>query len=216
MFTGIVQGVGRVVSLRESRRDREFVVESSDLTPKLFLGASIALDGVCQTVTALEGDHFTVHAIEETLRVTTLGERREGDRLNLEPPVAAGQAMGGHFVQGHVDGMATVLESEPMGESVRWRFSAAADLVGQMVAKGSVALDGISLTLGPWLQEDRFEVFIIPHTTEVTTLASKRAGDRVNLETDILGKYLWRFLQRKEHAGSGLDWDTLRRTGFEE
>lgn len=216
MFTGIVQSVGHIVSIRETQRDRDIVVENRDMAEQLFLGASVALDGVCQTVTELDGPRFTVHAIEETLRVTTLGERREGDALNLEPPVAAGQAMGGHFVQGHVDGVATVLETKPMGESVRWRFSAATELVAQMVPKGSVALDGISLTLGPWLEEDRFEVFIIPHTTEVTTLASKRAEDRVNLETDILGKYLWRFLQRKDHAGGTLDWDTIRRTGFDD
>lgn len=216
MFTGIVQSVGTIRGLRDSRRDRDFLVESAQLAPQLFLGASIALDGVCQTVTELDGELFRVHAIEETLRVTTLGKCREGDRLNLELPVAAGQAMGGHFVQGHVDGMAKILEKIPMGDSVRWRFSAPRELVAQMVPKGSVALDGISLTLGPWIQDDRFEVFIIPHTTEVTTLASKSPGDEVNLETDILGKYLWRFLHREESSPAGLDWETLRRTGFDD
>jgi riboflavin synthase len=215
MFTGIVQATGRVVSLRTGSQDRDLIVACPALTPRLFLGASVALDGVCQTVTALEGERFTVHAIAETLRVTTLGERREGDLLNLELPLGAGEPMGGHFVQGHVDGMATILDITAAGQSQRWRFRADPELLEAMVPKGSVALDGISLTLGPQLERDRFEVFLIPHTLEVTTLGAKRPGDRVNVETDILGKYLLRYLDRVAPGGS-VDGETLRRTGFDD
>jgi len=194
MFTGIVETTGTVVDCRRTAEDVDLTLESAEIAAKLTLGASVALDGVCQTVTHLDGDRFTVHAIAETLRVTTLGGLREGDPVNLETPLAAGAPLGGHFVQGHVDGVGEIVSTETWGESVRYRFRGPRELVDQMVPKGSVCVDGISLTVGPELTPETFDVFLIPHTLEVTTLGRKGPGDPVNLETDILGKYLLRYL----------------------
>ena len=214
MFTGIVQGLGRVRRVRSAARDRDLVIECpAEIAGRLSLGASIALDGVCQTVTALDRESFTVHAIAETLRVTTLGDRREGDRLNLEAALGAGDPLGGHFVQGHVDGTATLRARTTVGESVTFEFESEPELVRQLVPKGSVTLDGVSLTVGPDPQETGFSVYLIPHTLEVTTLGERQPGDRVNLETDILGKYILRYLSGRDEAG-GLTWDDLRSAGF--
>lgn len=219
MFTGIVQALGTIEAIRATAQDRDLVVTGPrEITDRLSLGASIALDGVCQTVTRLEPGRFTVHAIAETLRVTTLGALVAGSRINLEASLGAGDPLGGHFVQGHVDGTATLTGIEPRGESITYRFDAPAALVAQLVPKGSVALDGVSLTVGPELGETAFEVYLIPHTLEVTTLGGKRVGDRVNLETDILGKYILRYLSTLAAgggaAGGGISWADLTRAGF--
>jgi riboflavin synthase alpha subunit len=214
VFTGIVQGLGRVREVRSQARDRDLVIECpAEVAGRLSLGASVAIDGVCQTVTALDSPAFTVHAIEETLRVTTLGRLGEGDRVNLETALGAGEPLGGHFVQGHVDGTATLRSRTNHGESVAYEFEAGPELVRQLVPKGSVALDGVSLTVGPTLHESRFTVYLIPHTLAVTTLGERQPGDPVNLETDILGKYILRYLSGRDAAG-GLTWEDLRRAGF--
>lgn len=214
MFTGIVQGLGRVRQIRSQARDRDLVVDCPEhIVARLGLGASIAIDGVCQTVTALEPAAFTVHAIEETLRVTTLSRLVEGSRVNLEAALGAGDPLGGHFVQGHVDGTATLRGRSRHGESVEFEFEAPDALVRQLVPKGSVALDGVSLTVGPQVASTRFSVYLIPHTLEVTTLGERTEGDSVNVETDILGKYILRYLSGRDEAG-GLTWDELRRAGF--
>jgi riboflavin synthase alpha subunit len=214
VFTGIVQAFGRVRRVHAQSEDRDFVVDCpAAILARLEPGASIALDGVCQTVTTLDGDSFTVHAIAETLRVTTMGDLAEGDRINLEPALGAGDPLGGHFVQGHVDGTATLRTRVRRGESVVYGFEGPAPLVHQLVPKGSVTLDGVSLTVGPQPGETSFEVHLIPHTLEVTTLGEKKVGDRVNLETDILGKYILRYLSGRDEAG-GLSWEDLRRAGF--
>lgn len=216
MFTGIVQSLGRVESVRSSAQDREFVVAcDGEVTDRLSLGASIALDGVCQTVTRLERGRFEVHAIAETLRVTTLGESKVGDRLHLETALGAGEPLGGHFVQGHVDGTARIVAREARGDSTRFGFEAARELVAQLVPKGSVCLDGISLTLGPEITEVGFEVFLIPHTLDVTHWVAKGPGHRVNLETDVLGKYVLRYLGRMTPPQGNLDWESLHRAGFD-
>lgn len=212
MFTGIIQAIGSVDAVRDSAQDRELRVRCPEVARRLSLGASVALDGVCQTVTELDEASFQVQAIAETLRVTTLGRLRPGSELNLEAALAAGDALGGHFVQGHVDCVGKIVGKESLGDSVRYRFQAPPEFVAQLVPKGSVAIDGISLTVGPELGEESFDVFLIPHTLEVTTLGKKEVADPVNLESDILGKYIWRYLGRGE--GGGIDAEALRRSGF--
>jgi riboflavin synthase alpha subunit len=216
MFTGIVEAMGVLVRARDgahgSARDRELVVEHDAVARELAVGASVALDGVCQTVTQVEAGRFTVHAVAETLRVTTLAQLRVGRRVNLETPLRAGAPLGGHFVQGHVDGTARLADRTPQGESVRFTFTAPPALLTQLVPKGSVAIDGVSLTVGPQLGPDRFEVFLIPHTLAVTTLGERQPGDLVNVETDILGKYVLRLL--RGGSGAGLSWEGLRAAGF--
>lgn len=216
MFTGIVQAQGTVAAIRASAADRDLTITCpSDVTQRLSLGASVALDGVCQTVTRLADGEFDVHAIAETLRVTTLGEVEVGARLNLETALGAGDPLGGHFVQGHVDGTARIVAIEGQGEALTYRFEAAPDLVRQLVPKGSVALHGVSLTLGPAIGETTFEVYLIPHTVEVTTLKHRAIGDRVNLETDVLGKYILRYLtQLGADPRGGITWEKLDRAGW--
>ena len=218
MFTGIVQALGRVEAVRRSALDRDLVIACPrELSDRLGIGDSVSLDGVCQTVTRLEPGRFEVHAIAETLRVTTLGDLAVGDVLNLEAALGAGDPLGGHFVQGHVDGRARIAAIEPSGESITYRFEGPEELVRQLVPKGSVALDGVSLTVGPVVGATTFEVYLIPHTLEVTTLGRKKVGDAVNLETDILGKYILRYLglgSGGDRPTGGIDWADLARTGF--
>lgn len=212
MFTGIVQAMGTVAAIEDRGSDREIRVESAEIAPRLSIGASVALDGACQTVTELDDQSFVVHAIPETLRVTTLGRLSRGSRLNLEAALGAGEPLGGHFVQGHVDGLGRIEGLDRWGESTRMRVSAGRELVAQLVPKASVAIEGVSLTVGPELGPKRFDVFLIPHTCEVTTLGSKKVGDVVNLETDILGKYIWRYLRGSD--SSRIDLAALTRAGF--
>lgn len=194
MFTGIIEHLGEIVAIDDRGQDRELVVACPALAPRLELGHSIAIDGCCQTVAARGDGMFRVHAIAETLRVTTLGSLAPHDRVHLEAALPAGHPLGGHIVQGHVDGTAELVAREPVGESERFRFRADPGHLAQMVPKGSVALGGMSLTLGPVLGADHFEVFLIPHTLELSTWDGLAPGDRVNLETDILGKYAQRML----------------------
>ena len=211
MFTGLIAAIGEIVDVRDFARDRELRIRCPRVATELVCGDSVAVDGVCQTVTWRDDAAFAMHAIEETLRVTTLGQLRRGDHVNLEPALRAGAALGGHFVQGHVDAMAEIVAKQSHGDSLRLQLRAAEEWVAQLVPKGSVALDGISLTLAPELERDRFAVYLIPHTQQETTLASKPIGARINLETDILGKYLWRYLGKDQ---SGIDLSRLRAAGF--
>lgn len=207
MFTGIVEALGRVVEVGELRGGRELGVEATGIAADLARGDSVAVNGVCQTVTAVKDGRFRFYAMGETLRASTLGELKRGDAVNLERALTPGSRLGGHFVSGHVDGVGRVAA---VTEERGWRriaLALPAALTAQMIPKGSVAIDGISLTLGPELGEDRCEFFIIPHTLDNTTLGAAKAGDRVNIETDLLGKYVLHALQK----GSGPEDERLMR-----
>jgi riboflavin synthase len=187
VFTGIVEAMGQV-SARQGRR-LEVRCDLGGLAP----GDSIAVNGVCLTVTALGEGAFTAELSEETLARTSLGGLGAGARVNLERPLAAGGRLGGHIVQGHADGTAVVARVEPRAGSVELWFEPPAALARYLVEKGSVALDGISLTvarLGSGTDAGRFSVAAIPHTLAVTTLGDRRPGDIVNVEVDILAKYV--------------------------
>ena len=212
MFTGLVEAVGtidRVVSYGDGRR---LEIRQPELADGTELGDSIAIDGVCLTAVAVQTPVLAFQAGPETLSRTTLGQLKAGSRVNLERALAVGARLGGHFVQGHVDGVGRVDARQPGREWETWWFAVDRPVAGQMVAKGSVAVDGISLTLVD-VQRERFSVALIPHTLAQTTLQHKREGDPVNIETDILGKYVRRFLGRDPGSG-GVDMDLLRRTGF--
>lgn len=194
MFTGIVEAKGEVVAV-EARPDgarlrlgvpREF----TDLAP----GQSLAIDGVCLTVVALEDGVALFDLAAETLRRTTLGRLRPGASVNLERPLSAAGRLGGHFVQGHVDGVGTVTRVTPEGDGVWLEVSLPPGLARYVAEKGSVALDGVSLTVAA-VEDSRCAVALIPHTLAVTTLGRKDPGDPVNVEVDILAKYLARLLE---------------------
>ncbi|GGG25895.1 riboflavin synthase subunit alpha [Caldovatus sediminis] len=202
MFTGIVTALGMVREVQPigGGHDLRLVVgvapaflrEPAPAAP----GASIACSGCCLTAVQLGDDWFAVDASAETLSRTTLGRWRAGSRVNLERPLRLGDELGGHLVSGHVDGVAEVLSATPENASVRWRFRAPAALAPLIAPKGSVALDGVSLTVNE-VDGAVFGVNIIPHTSAVTTFGTLRPGDAVNLETDVLARYVARLLEAR-------------------
>ncbi len=193
MFTGIVEELGTVTALELGADSARLTVHGPLVTTDAEHGASIAVNGVCLTVTEHGAGAFTVDVMAETLHRTSLGALRTGDRVNLERAMAASSRFGGHVVQGHVDGIATITAREP-GE--RWevvRFSLPADLAPYLVEKGSITVDGVSLTVVE-VEDDAFSVSLIPTTLDLTTLGRKGVGDPVNLEVDVLAKYVERLL----------------------
>ncbi len=193
MFTGIVTGIGTVRSLRPlgGGADMRLVVGVPWPEAKLAVGASIACAGCCLTAVAVGPDWFAVDVSAETLARTTLGSWREGTHLNLEQALRLGDELGGHIVTGHIDGVGTVLSVTPENGSSRWRFAAPAALARFIAAKGSIAVDGVSLTVNE-VAGAEFGVNIIPHTAAVTTFGERRPGDAVNLEIDTLARYVAR------------------------
>jgi riboflavin synthase len=199
MFTGIVSDIGEIVSVTPGGKaeDRRFVVRTRhDLKP-VAIGASIACSGCCLTVVEKGADHFAVEASGETLGRTHLGDWQPGTRVNLELSLKVGDELGGHLVYGHVDGVGKVVSAEPDGGSMRFVFEVPGTLGRFVAAKGSVAVDGVSLTVNE-VTGNRFGVNLIPHTQAVTTLGQAKAGQRVNLEVDMLARYVARLLEHEK------------------
>jgi riboflavin synthase len=194
MFTGIIEILGTVMELREHNSGRRLVLSHAGLARELRPGDSLAVNGVCLTVVAVEGEHLHFDLAPETLSRTNLGSLSPGQPVNLERPVRLGAPLGGHWVQGHVDGLATVLSRQHQQDFDLVWFTCAPELLAYMVPKGSVALDGVSLTLVE-VQPDRFSVALIPYTLAHTTLGLRRVGETVNLEVDILSKYVRRAVE---------------------
>jgi riboflavin synthase len=196
MFTGIVTDVGEITALTPGGQagDRKFVVRTRhDMTP-IAMGASIACSGCCLTVIEKGADWFAVEVSGETLDKTHLGDWQQGQRINLELSLKLGDELGGHLVYGHVDGVGKIVSMTPEGGSMRFVFEAPGDLARFVASKGSIAVDGISLTVNE-VEGDRFGINIISHTQAVTTLGTARPGQRVNLEVDMLARYVQRLLE---------------------
>ncbi len=195
MFTGLVDAVGKVRSRRQWGPVVAFGISSPYHAESISIGASISCAGVCLTAVKREADGigsvFTIQAGPETLDVTNVGEWDVGTRVNLERPLKAGDELGGHIVQGHVDGVARILSRQDIGETVKFGFEAPEALARFIAAKGSVALDGTSLTVNH-VDGNRFDCHLIPHTLAVTTWGERQVGDSVNLEVDLLARYLAR------------------------
>jgi riboflavin synthase len=192
MFTGLIREVGTVVSVAGDDTVR-LEVEAPDTSSGAAIGDSVAIDGVCLTVVSVDGSRLAFDAVPETLSRTSLGSLAGGSRVNLEPALRAGDALGGHYVQGHVDAVGRVRSVEPEGDGARMWFDAAGDLLRYVVAKGSVAVQGTSLTVAD-LDDRGFAVALIPHTVAATTLGTLGPGDPVNLEADVLAKYVERLV----------------------
>ncbi len=188
MFTGIVMETGEVIAPPPALRLR-----APQTADGAAIGDSVAIEGCCLTVTEVDGDELAFHAIPETLRLTMLGDLAAGDRVNLEPALRVGGAMAGHWVQGHVDGVGTVAAVEPDGEAVTLTVRAPAEVLRTTILKGSICVSGVSLTVTA-VDGESFSVSLIPHTRAVTTLGDLRPGARVNLEADVLGRYVERLL----------------------
>jgi len=194
MFTGIIQDVGSVLALEPLGGDARLTVgvDRLDLA-RTTVGDSIAVAGVCLTVVGLQPRGFSADVSRETLALTTIGDWRAGRRVNLEPALRAGDALGGHLVSGHVDGVAEIRERSDAVRSQRFRIRVPPALARYVARKGSVALDGVSLTVNAAEQQE-FEVNLVPHTLAVTTLAALAVGERVNLEVDVIARYTERLL----------------------
>ena len=193
MFTGIVTDIGDIRSF-ERRGDLRARIGTHYDTQSIDIGASIACSGVCLTVVQLGPDWFDVEISAETLDKTNVGAWVEGQKINLERALKLGDELGGHIVSGHVDGLAEIVEMRPEGDSVRFTFDAPRSLARFIAPKGSVALDGTSLTVNE-VEDTRFGVNIIPHTQEVTTWGASKVGDKVNLEIDTLARYVARLAE---------------------
>jgi riboflavin synthase len=195
VFTGIVRERGTVAAIDGGEEGIRLRIEAPETAAQAALGDSVAINGVCLTVTARDGASLSFDAVPETLSRTALGRLAPGSVVNLEPALRAGAPLGGHYVQGHVDGVGRVRSLEPEGDGVRLTIEAPDELLRYCVEKGSIALEGVSLTIAA-LHDDAFEVALIPHTLTETTLAALAPGDPVNLEADVLAKYVERLVAR--------------------
>ena len=220
MFTGIIEGLGTISAIASSGPGKRLAIESDFALDQTKIGDSIAVSGACLTVVKLQVKRFEVDLSPETLTKTTFGNVKMGDRVNLERALRLSDRLDGHLVSGHIDGLGTLQQRERIGNAILVTIGASKAITRYMIAKGSVAVDGISLTINS-SSDNEFGVSVIPHTAKITTIGIKRIGDPVNIETDMIGKYVERFLNQpgsgKSPAisgNSGIDMDYLAKTGF--
>jgi riboflavin synthase len=197
MFTGIIETIGTVTAIDGGPNGKRLTLESDLVTSDLEVGDSIAVNGVCLTATTIEANRFTVDTIVETLDRTNLGSVDVGDSVNLERAMPASGRFDGHVVQGHVDGTGVITHRAPEGNGERWTVSAPPELLRYVAEKGSITVNGVSLTVAA-VGETAFEIALIPHTLEVTAFGGASEGDAVNLEVDILAKYVERLLEARQ------------------
>ena len=215
MFTGIVEEMGTLRAIRRGAHSAVLSIGAETVLADLKIGDSVAVNGVCLTATSVDGHGFTADVMHETLNRSSLGALVPGSPVNLERAMAAGGRFGGHIVSGHIDGTGTITETRRDDNAVWYTVSAAPSLLRYIVEKGSIAIDGISLTVAS-VAADRFSVSVIPHTAAVTVLGRKRPGDIVNLETDIIGKYVEKLLRPAEDTApkGGISLEFLMENGF--
>jgi riboflavin synthase len=195
VFTGIVRELGVLAGAEEAGGGRALVVRAPETAARTSVGDSIAINGCCLTATAVDGSDLAFHAVPETIARTTLGDLGPEDRVNVEPAIRAGEELGGHYVQGHVDAVGRIQSVEAEGEGLRVFVDAPDEVLRYCVEKGSVTVDGVSLTVAE-LAADAFAVALVPHALAATTLAVLEPGQRVNLEADVLAKYVERLIAR--------------------
>lgn len=215
MFTGLVAELGTVQGLARQGESYHLTVSAAKVMANLKIGDSVAVNGACLTVVRLDGGAFTADVMPETVRLTNIGQLRVGDKVNLERTLRLCDGLDGHIVSGHVEGQGVIAARRPEGIAMVVTISAPPELLKYIIKKGSVAIDGISLTVTQTTDTD-FSVSLIPHTAKETTLGFKDVGDRVNLETDIIGKYVERMLNwdKKQDGAVLLDKNTLLENGF--
>lgn len=209
MFTGIIEETGVIRAVQRGAKSAVLTVEAKKVLEDVHIGDSIATNGVCLTVTSVRGDCFTADVMNESLRRSSLGDLKPGSRVNLERAMAANGRFGGHIVSGHIDGTGTVVSVRRDDIAVWYTVRTTPQIMRYIVEKGSIAIDGISLTVAA-VETDRFSVSVIPHTAQETTLSEKRPGATVNLENDVIGKYVEKLMQKD----SGITLDFLAQNGF--
>ncbi len=213
MFTGLVRELGSVSSLKSTGSGAVLAVKAGEIAKEAAIGDSIAVNGACLTVTEINGNALSFDLSAETLKSTTLGKLKPGERVNLEPSLTPSGKLGGHFVTGHVDAVGKIIRKTPEGATEKFEIEAPPEVMRFLIKKGSVAVDGISLTVVDVLKSS-FTVVIIPHTSKMTTLGFKGAGDAVNLEADMLGKYVYKFLNKDSSSGDESLMKALKEGGF--
>lgn len=210
MFTGIITELGEIASLDRKGEGAQVTVRAPQTTGDAAVGDSISVNGICLTVVEIKGKEISFDVSFETLNSTNLGSLKRGDRVNLEPALKPSSKMGGHFVTGHIDGIGKIRSRRRIGNADRIEIEAPAQVLRYLVGKGSVAIDGISLTVVDVLK-DAFSIVIIPHTADMTTIGFKKGGDTVNLEPDILAKYVAKFVLPDSDASL---MSSLKKSGF--
>ena len=219
MFTGIIEGLGSIIQIAKSDYGMRLTVESDFILDEVKIGDSMSVNGACLTVIKIEGKRFQADVSPETLEKTNFKKAKIGERVNLERALRFSDRINGHLVTGHIDGTAIVKSRRETGNAIIFSFEISRSLTGYIIKKGSIAIDGISLTINN-CDENNFEVSIIHHTAGLTTIGFKKAGDKVNIETDIIGKYVERFVagiaekNTKEKSSSILDKEYLAKMGF--
>lgn len=216
MFTGIVEEMGTIAGIQKGAKSAVLTIQAEKVFSDLHIGDSIALNGVCLTVTSFSGNTYTADVMNETLRRSSLGSLTIGSKVNLERAMAANGRFGGHIVSGHIDGTGTITKVEKDDNAIWYTIAAEENLMKYIVEKGSIAIDGISLTVAKRSDMD-FAISMIPHTAKETVLSQKKPGDIVNLENDIVGKYieqLMHYEKKEEKKESRLTKEFLLRAGF--
>ncbi len=218
MFTGIIETMGTVAAVRSAGAGMRMTIRADRELQAVKIGDSIAVSGACLTAVELSGADFAVDVSPETLSRSTLGEAKPGTRVNLERAMRLSDRLDGHLVSGHIDGQGKITYIKDLGGVLVLGFSVEAALARYMIKKGSVAVDGISLTINE-CSSSGFEVTVIPHSAKITTIGVKKPGDRVNIETDIIGKYVEKFVagdagEKTGSTKSGIDMEMLAKTGF--
>ncbi|KAF0194875.1 MAG: riboflavin synthase [Bacillota bacterium] len=213
MFTGLIEAVGKVNDIRFSGQENELVVQHPLLFEKIKLGDSIAINGVCLTVSRFAGGELVFDVMPETLRRSNLHKLLRGSFVNMERALVLGERLGGHLVTGHIDGVGRVTGRRSEGNAILFTIQTPEEVREYLIKKGSVAIDGISLTIGD-ITNEGFWISIIPHTLTATALQYRQVGDAVNLEADIIGKYVVRYLERRQPSSKGISFDFLKQHGF--
>lgn len=212
MYTGLIEEIGEISGLKKADKSLYLTVKASKITEGLKIGDSVGINGACQTVVECSPSSFTVFASNETLEVTTFNDFKIGTKVNLEKTMRLSDRLDGHLVSGHVDGTAAVKSVQKAGEAYDFIFEADSCFFTQIVIKGSITIDGISLTIAD-VSGCTFKVTVIPHTYKSTTLQYLKSGDRVNIETDMIAKYVEKYLS-SNHNNSNIDMNLLERNGF--
>jgi riboflavin synthase len=220
MFTGIIEGLGTIAGIRSAGQGKRLTIEADFFLDQTKIGDSIAVSGACLTAVKLDGKRFEVDVSPETLQVSTFGQARVGERLNIERAMRLSDRIDGHLVSGHIDGTGIVKQRETRSNAVIITIEVDASLTRHMIIKGSVAMDGISLTINT-CEAENFSVSVIPHTAKWTTIGFKNKGARVNIETDMIGKYVERFMsgvpggsKANDSTHAFIDHAYLAKTGF--
>lgn len=213
MFTGIVEEKGRIAGIKKTPKSILLSVQAKQIFDDLKLGDSVATNGVCLTVTDMKGDIFTADVMNETVKKTNLKDLKPGDFVNLERALTLSTRLGGHIVSGHIDGTGSIYKIKQDDIAYIYTIKTSPEITRYIIKKGSVAIDGISLTVVD-VDETSFSLSIIPHTMKHTVLTDKRVGDTVNIENDLLAKYIEKFNLDSGERGNGISLDFLRQNGF--